>query len=193
MPRSRLVDRRVAGSAGLDSHRGHDLVGEGRDLVLPAFLQRPFDAGDPDRRLSDLRQSLGFQELIHDRDGPLPAILLFLGRKLAGLLVRPWRTLGGQDRVSGSRLQTDLAQESPGVALRLSYAARRAEDVQVRRGQVPRVGVPNVLDADGNTPGRHDLLEFLSDHGAVAEFRSVVISDVHDSPNLVVGLPLLAL
>src|SRR5450631_2343739 len=101
----------AAESTGLVSHRGHDLVGEGRDLVLPAFLQRPLDGSDQDRSLGDLRQSLGFQELIHDRDDPLPAILLFLGRKLAGLLVRPWRTLGGQDRVSGSRLQTDLAQE----------------------------------------------------------------------------------
>src|SRR4029077_14651357 len=103
-------------------------------------------------------------------------------RHLAGLLVRLRGTLGGQDRVSGPWLQADLAQESPDAAFRLSHASRRAEDVQVCLGQVLRVGIADVLDADRDAPGRHDLLEFRGDHGAVAERRSVVISDAHDRP-----------
>src|SRR6266516_1484488 len=161
---------------------GHDLVGEGRDLVLPAFLQWPLDTGHPDRSLGDLLQPLGLQQLIHDRDDPLPPVQLFLGWHLAGLLVGLGGALGGQDRVPGPRLQTDLAQESPGVALRLAHAARRAEDVQVGMGQVLRVGIVDVPDADRYPSGRHDLLELPGNHGAVAEFRSVIISDVHDWP-----------
>ena len=75
-----------------------------------------------------------------------------------------------------------LLQEATHAADRLAEAPGRAEHVQVRRRQLGRAHVADVMDVDTDTVGGHQLLELSGDRGPVAELRGVQVLDLHGEP-----------